>query len=234
MNILRRLIEPDGACHIERPLLTTSKADIVSPFLFDREGPLALSCKRWSSWTQLFTQRLWTLGYQEQALARIFDSLPKDFCAIIQAASERVWLVMQRSAIRRASALAIEARAKSDGEESTHSFLECLEDIWERDGDEGFIEFAFDPATQQRKNVILNTRTATLAGMHKEEVLLFFANSQSVGNSVVWGLCRFSHGSQRTTPRLRRCRSTSSAPCCTNPCGPPCPPARPPRGSTLT
>jgi hypothetical protein len=55
--------------------------------------------------------------------------------------------------------------------ESPQNFLECLEDIWERDGEEGFIEFAFDPITQQRTNVMLNTLTASIAGMHKEEVL---------------------------------------------------------------
>jgi hypothetical protein len=33
------------------------------------------------------------------------------------------------------------------------------------------MQFAFDPATQRRSNVILNSRAAALAGMHKEEVL---------------------------------------------------------------
>jgi hypothetical protein len=28
------------------------------------------------------------------------------------------------------------------------AFIECLEDLWERDAEEGFIEFSFEPATQ--------------------------------------------------------------------------------------
>ena len=53
-------------------------------------------------------------------------------------------------------------------DEGSDSFLECLEDIWERDAEEGFIEFAFDPATQRRVHVVLNSLTAAIAGMHKD------------------------------------------------------------------
>ena len=169
ISILRRLFEPKEGSHVERPLVTPSSCDGVSPLQFDRTGPLASTCQRWSSWAQLFTRRLWTFGYQEQALASIFDALPADFCATIQTASERVWRVMQSSSHSRAP-LAVEGAGEGGMESGEHSFLECLEDIWERDGEEGFIEFVFDPATQQRVNVILNSRTSTLAGMHKEEV----------------------------------------------------------------
>ena len=58
-------------------------------------------------------------------------------------------------------------------------FLECLEDIWDRDAEEGIIEFAFDPATQQRSNVTLNPLTASLAGMHKEEVLAWMKETRA-------------------------------------------------------
>jgi hypothetical protein len=47
--------------------------------------------------------------------------------------------------------------------------LECLEDIWDRDGGEGFFELSFDPRTQLRSNVLVNNRTADIGGMHKEE-----------------------------------------------------------------
>ena len=46
--------------------------------------------------------------------------------------------------------------------------LECLEDIWDRDGGEGFFELSFDPRTQLRSNVLVNNRTADIGGMHKE------------------------------------------------------------------
>jgi hypothetical protein len=138
------------------------------------------SSARWTcSWARLFTQRLWTFGYKEQALASIFDALPAGFCAAIQAAADRLQGHMvtahaQRAADREASelkGLSGESAPAEGGEEAAPAFLECLEDIWERDGAEGYSEFAFDPATQLRVNVLLNSRTAAIAGMHKEEVL---------------------------------------------------------------
>ena len=168
-SILQQLIDHETAPLATRPLRSPSSCSGCEPLIFDRESPLASTCQRWSSWAQLFTRRLWTFGYQEQALASIFDALPADFCATIQTASERVWRVMQSSSHSRAP-LAVEGAGEGGMESGEHSFLECLEDIWERDGEEGFIEFVFDPATQQRVNVILNSRTSTLAGMHKEEV----------------------------------------------------------------
>ena len=51
------------------------------------------------------------------------------------------------------------------------SFLECLEDIWERDAEEGLVEFAFEPHTQQRANVMLSSRAAAIAGVGKGQLL---------------------------------------------------------------
>ena len=185
--LLRRLMDTQATSLVHRPLHSPSRVD-GGALLFDREGPLASSCRRWSSWTQLFTRRLWTFGYEERAVAAIFDALPARFCESIQSSSERVWGAIQAKAIAAAAisnahaiaapapALAVhapepsETSATASGPDRADTFLECLEDIWERDGEEGFIEFAFDPASQQRVNVILNSRTAALAGMHKEEV----------------------------------------------------------------
>ena len=50
---------------------------------------------------------------------------------------------------------------------------EYFEDICEQDRAEGFITFTFDPITQQRVDVKLNSRTAALVGMHKEEASPF-------------------------------------------------------------
>jgi hypothetical protein len=49
--------------------------------------------------------------------------------------------------------------------------LECLEDIWERDSREGYVELALDPASQRRVTVQLNSRAAAMLGMRKEELL---------------------------------------------------------------
>ena len=168
ISILHTLLDR-ARSGVERPLPSSSSSGRLCPFLFDRKGPLSSSSQRWSAWAQLFTQRLWTIGYQEEALAGIFDALPADFCSTIQAASQQVWGVIQAAASAAASAPPGPA-AGQGGEMAEPAFLECLEDIWERDAEEGFIEFAFDPATQQRSNVILSSLTASLAGMHKEEV----------------------------------------------------------------
>ena len=164
---------------MERPLDSPNGSLHFNPLCFDKPGPLVQSSERWTcSWARLFTQRLWTFGYHEQALASIFDALPSDFCATIQVASDRLQgLFASAAAHRRAESAAIMDSACGldeplcPGEDGAQAILECLEDIWERDGGEGFIEFAFDPTTQQRVNVILNSLTANIAGMHKEEVL---------------------------------------------------------------
>ncbi len=173
ISIIRNLLDRTSS-DVERPLPSTSSSGRLCPFNFDRKGPLLASSRRWSAWAQLFTQRLWTLGYQEEALASIFDSLPADFCSTIQAASQQIWGVIQSAAAAAAAAAEVAALPSTAGGEEEEmgepGLLECLEDIWDRDAEEGFIEFAFDPATQQRSNVILSSLTASLAGMHKEEV----------------------------------------------------------------
>ena len=168
ISVIQNLL--DRSCSgVERPLPSSFSSGALCPLLFDRQGPLSASSQRWSSWTQLFTQRLWTLGYKEDALASILDVLPVRFCDTIQAASKQVWGVVQAAAAKAPAPPAAVAGGQG-AEIAEPAFLECLEDIWELDAEEGFIEFAFDPATQQRSNVILNTVTASLAGMHKEEV----------------------------------------------------------------
>jgi hypothetical protein len=177
-RLLRNLLdcEVNDPPEVERPMTSRNSCGGF-PLSFDRAGPLVRSSQRWTcSWARLFTQRLWTFGYAEQALASIFDALPAGFCAAIQTASDKLTGVAHKThALRIADAAAADADAAVGGEDvllhREHVFLECLEDIWERDGEEGFIEFAFDPVTQQRANVMLNTLTASIAGMHKEEVL---------------------------------------------------------------
>ena len=115
------------------------------------------SSQRWS-WARFFTQRLWTFGYAEEALASIFDALPAGFCAAIETASDRLTGLLKSSqACISDGAAAAQAESHSlawdeDGEvcraHGEDAFLECLEDIWERDGVHGFIELGFDPATQ--------------------------------------------------------------------------------------
>jgi hypothetical protein len=200
MDIVRNLLDPSNYSSgaVERPLSSQNSCSGFAPLCFDRTGPLVCSSRRWTcSWARLFTQRLWTFGYAEQALANIFDALPAGFCAAIQTASDKLATLMRSSHVHSiadaasrlgAAGSAGSAYAAGTAEvpghvtvggvegpcvkpDAVHSFLECLEDIWERDDGEGFIEFAFDPATQQRANVMLNSLTASIAGMHKEEVL---------------------------------------------------------------
>ena len=140
------------------------QASALCPSPLDRTASLSASSQRWGAWTQLFTQRLWTLGYQEEALASILDALPADFCRAIRAASTQV-----RGTVR-AAAAAAPALAPPGADMAEPAFLECLEGIWEMDGEEAFIEFAFDPATEQGTSVTLNSATASLAGTHKQKV----------------------------------------------------------------
>ena len=156
-TILRALLAHDNPCPVERPLPSHSSCGGFSPLSFDRAGPLVRSSQQWTcSWARLFTQRLWTLGYAEEALASIFDALPAGFCGTIQTASDRLAGLMKEARARIADAAELPAGAlppaagwEEDGAGcEPEGLLECLEDIWERDGGVGFIEFAFDPATQ--------------------------------------------------------------------------------------
>ena len=151
------LASHDAPCPVERPLPSHSSCGGFSPLSFDRAGPLVRSSQRWTcSWARLFTQRLWTFGYAEEALASIFDALPAGFCGTIQTASDRLADLMKGARARIADAAELPAGAllpaagwEEDGAGcEPEGLLECLEDIWERDGGVGFIEFAFDPATQ--------------------------------------------------------------------------------------
>ena len=158
IEILRALLATlDAPSSVERPLSSHSSCGF-SPLSFDRAGPLVRSSQRWS-WARFFTQRLWTVGYAEEALASIFDALPAGFCAAIETASDRLTGLLrhasQASISDGASTAAAESHALAwdeDGEvcraHREDAFLECIEDIWERDGVNGFIELAFDPATQ--------------------------------------------------------------------------------------
>jgi hypothetical protein len=166
-KLLHRLLRLDGAQAVERPFACCSALGIPIPHAFDRAGPLLDAVERWP-WAQWFTRRLWTLGYQERAIAGIFDRLPAGFCAVVQAASDRLLPLIAGGAARR---LACGGGEGGGGEEAGGAFLECLEDIWERDAEEGFVEFVFDPATERRVNVILNSRAAGMGGAHKEEAL---------------------------------------------------------------
>ena len=199
---LRNLFDPPSLLPdaIERPLPCRSSCGGFAPLCFDRAGPLVRSSQRWTcSWARLFTQRLWTFGYAEQALASIFDALPAGFCSAIQTASDKLTGVAKTMhALRIADAAAAEGEGSAAPEEGVHAFLECLEDIWERDDGEGFIEFAFDPATQQRVNVMLNSLTAAIAGMHKEEVLArLAAHDAPVSFLPLDYLCALLHQSLR-------------------------------------
>jgi hypothetical protein len=157
-----------------------------APLRFDQPGPLASASQR-RSWARILPPRLWTLGFAEQALAGLLDALPPALCAVLEASAPRLEAAALAAQARRAALSASEAvtkaaaegRGDADGDGGLGSeglcgvaFLECLEDIWERDGEEGFAEFAFDPHTQQRANAMLSSRAAAVAaGLGKEELL---------------------------------------------------------------
>jgi hypothetical protein len=86
---------------------------------------------------------------------------PHTYCHM-QAASQRVYAdAVATSACAAAACASSIATASCQGaascservadwgvEDCSGSFLECLEDIWERDTTTGFLEFSFDPETQ--------------------------------------------------------------------------------------
>jgi hypothetical protein len=103
-ELIRNLLDPPNSSSdtVERPLPCPSSSGGFAPLSFDRAGPLVRSSQRWTcSWARLFTQRLWTFGYAEQALASIFDALPAGFCAAIQTASDRLAPLMRATHGRR-------------------------------------------------------------------------------------------------------------------------------------
>ena len=177
VRILRSLLTADShrQATVEQPLPCHSSCGGFSPLSFDRAGPLVRSSQRWTcSWARLFTQRLWTFGYAEEALASIFDALPAGFCAAIQNASDRLASLILKAqacisdgvqscvsdgaAAAEPTALATlekDGEVQVCGSQWADVFLECLEDIWERDSGVGFIEFAFHPATQVPHTICL-------------------------------------------------------------------------------
>ncbi len=77
------------------------------------------------------------------------DLAPAHSYCHTQAASQLVYSVAAASAASAAaSAAASSCSAGAADFGADGCFLECLEDIWERDTSTGFIEFCFDPETQ--------------------------------------------------------------------------------------
>ncbi len=48
--------------------------------------------------------------------------------------------------------------------------------MWEREQEYGFMQVSFDPETQERRSLFVNTRFAELCGFHREEMLARFGN----------------------------------------------------------
>ena len=135
-------------------------------------SPIMKLKHNWSSHT---IERIWNFGYQSSRLEQLFNSIPPELSALMKRGLQSVQIIrrLQPSAKDRQRQTTAESCMRSSDEQE---FLHLDADRWEHDDVHGFLQISYDPATNRRTNVVLNSRYAHLHGYHKEEMLARFGN----------------------------------------------------------
>jgi hypothetical protein len=165
-------IEPDTN-FIERPMASRSHILFSSHQSFPK-----IELK--SKWAFKIIYKIWAAGYQVQSLVNIFDSFSPSLAAVV---SRSLSDLQERSNQKMLQLAQGSSSVGSFGKtgvidecaaESTRMLAEA--EMWEREEDYGFLQIVFDPNTQERRSLFMNTRFAALWGLHREEMLARFAN----------------------------------------------------------
>jgi hypothetical protein len=137
------------------------------------------SIKLKNQWAFKIIYKIWAAGYQVQSLVTIFDSFSPRLAATARHALVELQERSNRKVFQLTQGLAsIGAAARICGEEcpTEHSRLLAEAEMWEREQEYGFMQVSFDPETQERRSLFVNTRFAELSGFHREEMLARFGN----------------------------------------------------------
>jgi hypothetical protein len=126
-----------------------------------------------SDWALHCVERMWSFGYQSSQLEHLFNAIPPE-----------ISLFMKRSLISLQTISRLQP-FKMKGPtlpKPTTSLIEEFEQMrteaehWDGDEVHGFLQVSYNPHTNARTHVVMNSRYAHLHGYHKEEMLSRFAS----------------------------------------------------------
>ena len=164
--------EPDTKS-VERPIASNNQLNLN----FQQSFP-KIQLK--SEWAFKIIFKIWAAGYQVQSLVNIFDSFSPSLEAVTIRALRELQERSNRKMIQLAQGLAsvgaVGKGALVDECAAENSRMLAEAEMWEREQEYGFLQILFDPNTQERRSLFVNTRFAELWGFHREEMLARFAN----------------------------------------------------------
>jgi hypothetical protein len=120
--------------------------------------------------------RYWNFGYQPATLLKIMNSLPKTLTLLVEQVFEALTDLVEKSNENMRSVHTMLGPDAALDTNSLAGFNSNLFSHFESEMNAGLIMVKYDPITQSRKNVILNTFLARVWGMTKDELLLRFAD----------------------------------------------------------
>jgi hypothetical protein len=126
-------------------------------------------------WDCIELRRLYTLGYSAESVWRLLTSLPPSLRSLIlDAAADGV--APSSSSLHAIPSAGDGCAAWDEARGMFSAAEERMRQAMEEDGEVGYLEVAFDPASQLRTHVFLNDRYAAIRGASREALLSRFAD----------------------------------------------------------
>ena len=126
-----------------------------------------------NDWSYHSVERMWSFGYESSQLERLFNSIPHELSCLMKRGLKSLHIIHQmRPTKKNSGTLLSNDEWCSDDLELMRSEAET----WDRDNMQGFLQVSYDPNTNQRTHIVINSRYAHLHGYHKEEMLARFGS----------------------------------------------------------
>ena len=167
----------EAAGTVERPF-----GRRVVSFRFELESPL-MEFMLQRGFAQLPARRLWNFGFRPERIKDIFNAIPHHLARMLASFLSSVEEVARGSMKDIADAAQAVARFQTitdGGADAIDSGTypanvsvdpQLLEELWEEETELGLMQVDLEPKTQRRLRVMVNTRAASLWGLHREEML---------------------------------------------------------------
>ena len=125
-------------------------------------------------WDHIELRRLYTFGYSAEPVWRLLASLPPSLRSVILDAADAARPPASGPHAMLSGGDGCDAWDEARGMFSAAE--ERMRQAMEEDGEVGYLEVAFDPASQLRTHVFLNDRYAAIRGASRQELLSRFAD----------------------------------------------------------
>jgi hypothetical protein len=162
-------------CCIEHPIhfqifnVSFDKCNPLRSFMIAR-GLYCSQVQHWISWN----------GYHAESIANMLNSVPPILCTAVEEAVRTVHSIKQLSAQDFRCSKLTPAHGIDNNDafaiEVTNRLLNEAEELWEIDCEWGYQVITLDPVRQVRRDHRINSKLASMFGMHREEMLARLAN----------------------------------------------------------